>query len=266
MAAGGRSFLNKIYLAYTVIAVFAIAYFVWSKLGNSLLPPHEFAYGAPLGSIQDLPHAVSQFLSLPALDPAKIRIEASILGGSGGSGDIASLAKYLNAKMGSRPGVANLVSELRRINSIPNPLEKTDALLEALIRDRDIIRDEPNQDRAIVFIFYDLKEPSLLDSGMKAEISIATHTLDSDSQARLFDSQKCPKNFLEGNINIYPLAMENVGWYKSLGLPGDQNRPILEIRFMGLRGIFRFLLDGMEHASGLPFMHLDGEKLPISAN
>jgi hypothetical protein len=256
--------VNRIYLIF--LAVLAVGYLVWSKVGNSLLSPHEFAYGVPLGSIQDLRHAVSQFLSLPALDPTRIKIQASMVGGSGGSGDIASVAKYLNAKMGSRPGVANLVSELRRINSIPDPLEKTDALLQALIRDRDIIRDEPNQDQVIVFVFYRLKDPSLLDLGMKTEISSATRKLDSDGQARLFDSRKCPKNFLVGNINIYPLAMENVGWYESLGLSGDQSRPILEIRFIGLKGIFRYLLDTMERESGLSFIHLDGEELPISPN
>ena len=255
--------MSRIYLTLTVVAVLAIAYFVWSKMGNSLLPPHEFAYGAPLGNLQDLPQAVSQFLSLLALDPTKVRVETSILGGSIGRQDISSLASYLNANLGSRPGVVSLVSELRHINSISNPLQKTDALLNALIQNREIIRDEPNQDKVIVFIFYDLKNPSSLDSDVKKAISSMTQRLDSDSQARLFDSQRCPQNFLEGSINIYPLAMENRGWYKSVDLSGDQNRPILEIRFMGLRGIFQYLLDDMERASKLSFVHLDGEKLSV---
>jgi hypothetical protein len=35
----------------------------------------------------------------------------------------------------------------------------------------------------------------------------------------------------------------------------------LEIRFMGLKGIFRYLLDQMTRQTGASFVHLDGESL-----
>jgi hypothetical protein len=183
--------LNTLYWALAVVAVIAAAYFGWSNLSPRFLPPHEFAYGASVSNLQELPRVVSQFLALETLDATKTRIEVSMPSGSSGTGkDVEALAAYFRGNVGSQ-----------------------------------------------------LKK------------------LDTDKQARSFSGQRCPTNFLQGNINIYPLAMENADWYKSIGLPGDQIRPILEIRFMGLRGIFRYLLDTMQHRTGLSFVHLDGEDL-----
>ena len=36
---------------------------------------------------------------------------------------------------------------------------------------------------------------------------------------------------------------------------------MLEIRFMGLKGIFRYLLDQMTAKTGAAFVHVDGESL-----
>ena len=60
----------------------AAAYFLGPKLWTWALPPHEFAYGAPLASLEELPEMVAQFLALEALDPTKTRIEVSMLDGS----------------------------------------------------------------------------------------------------------------------------------------------------------------------------------------
>jgi len=205
---------------------------------------------------------VGQFLTLEALDPTKIRIEVSMLGGRSDSGkDIRSLAAYFRAKVGSQPGAASLLSDLERINNFPDVQRRVDTLLTTLIDYKDLIRDEPNQDKIIIFIYYRLRVPSSLSADAKNSISSMVRTLDTEKQARAFDSDQCPSNYLEGNVNIYPLAIENRGWYKSADLPGDPTRPILEIRFMGLRGIFRYLLDSMKHNTGLSFAHLDGDEV-----
>jgi hypothetical protein len=189
-----------------------------------------------------------------------------MLDGSSGSGkDIKALAAYFRIKVGSRPGGAGLVSNLERVNDVPDVQRKVEALLATLIDYKDLIRDESNQDKIIVFIYYRLRAPSSLSANAQNSISSMVRTLDTEKQARAFDSNQCPPNYLEGNVNVYPLAIENSGWYKSVDLPGDRTRPILEIRFMGLRGIFRYLLDSMEHNSHLSFAHLDGEELsPMS--
>jgi hypothetical protein len=252
--------LKTAYIGLALVAIAAVAYFVGPKLWNWALPPHEFAYGAPLASLQELPAMVGQFLTLEALDPTKTRIEVSMLGGSSDSGkDIKALAAYFRAKAGSQPGADNLLSDLERINSIRDVQRKVDALLSTLVDYKDLIRDEPNQDKIIIFIYYRLRVPSLLSADAKNSISSMLRTLDTEKQARAFDRDQCPSNYLEGNVNIYPLAIENRGWYKSVDLPGDPTRPVLEIRFMGLRGIFRYLLDSMQHNTGLAFAHLDGE-------
>lgn len=258
--------MNKFHLALAVLAFIAIASFAWLKLWSGALPPHEFAYGASLANLQDLPRTVSQFLALEMFDPTKARIEVSILGGNPGtSKNVEALADYFRAKLGSQPEGDSLVSELRRVNDISDVGGKFDALLKTLIQHKDLIRDEANQDKIIVFIYYRLRLPSSLSSEARDGILPMVKKLDTDRQVRLFDSSRCPTNFLEGNINIYPLAMENAAWRKSIGFPGDPSWPILEIRFMGLRGIFRYVLDAMEQRTGLSFVHLDGEELSIAS-
>ena len=85
--------------------------------------------------------------------------------------------------------------------------------------------------------------------------------MDTPEQAEQFDSSACPDEYLEGNINIYPLCLENTSWHRTADLGPRQDAPVYEVRFMGLRGIFRYLLEEMERKSGLSFRHLDGEKI-----
>ena len=69
--------------------------------------------------------------------------------------------------------------------------------------------------------------------------------------------------YLAGTINIYPHFVENTSWYKSLeGEDSQEVQPILEIRFMGLRGVFDYMLKEIQATLGLGFFHLDGEALP----
>ena len=84
---------------------------------------------------------------------------------------------------------------------------------------------------------------------------------DTAKQSADFDSGECPKNYLVGNINIYPLALENTSWRSIAKLDSPKDAPILEIRFMGLKGIFKFMLEEMTRKSGASFIHLDGESL-----
>jgi len=247
--------MSLVYFVLAVAVLTVVVLFFGPK------PWHEYAYGTSLSNLAALPHAVSQFLSLPALDSSKIRIETSISSASNGSDDIGALATYLNGRIGSRPGGSELVSELMRINMIPDTAQKVNHLLTTLIQSKDLIRDDAHQDDVIMFIHYYLKSPSSLDSDLRTTIASMIGKMDSAKNARLFEHGKCPEKLLHGNINIYPLSMEDTSWYKVSGLSGDPTRPILEIRFMGLKGIFQYLLDSMSHTSGLSFVYLDGDKL-----
>jgi len=64
-----------------------------------------------------------------------------------------------------------------------------------------------------------------------------------------------------GNINIYPLALENTSWHSTVEFASPKDAPVLEIRFMGLRGVFKYLLDAMMEKTGDSFKHLDGESI-----
>jgi len=61
-----------------------LGFWVWSLLRARATPEsvddslHEFAYGAVLKNIDELPRAVEQFLSAPELDRSKIRVSADI--------------------------------------------------------------------------------------------------------------------------------------------------------------------------------------------
>jgi hypothetical protein len=64
-----------------------------------------------------------------------------------------------------------------------------------------------------------------------------------------------------GNINIYPLALENTSWHSTVEFASPKASPILEIRFMGLKGVFRYVLDEMMAKNAASFLHLDGESI-----
>jgi hypothetical protein len=85
--------------------------------------------------------------------------------------------------------------------------------------------------------------------------------LDTAKQSAEFDSGECPTNYLLGKINIYPLALENTSWHSMVEFAHPKEAPRLEIRFMGLKGIFRYLLDEMTRKTGDSFLQLDGESL-----
>jgi hypothetical protein len=93
------------------------------------------------------------------------------------------------------------------------------------------------------------------------KVSNLVSQLDTAKQSAKFDSRECPQNYLVGNINIYPLALENTSWHNTVAFASPKEAPILEIRFMGLKGIFRYLLDEMTEKTGDSFLHLDGESI-----
>jgi hypothetical protein len=64
-----------------------------------------------------------------------------------------------------------------------------------------------------------------------------------------------------GNINIYPLALENTSWHSTVEFASPKASPILEIRFMGLKGVSRYVLDEMMAKNAASFLHLDGESI-----
>jgi hypothetical protein len=61
-------------------------------------------------------------------------------------------------------------------------------------------------------------------------------------------------NFLQWTLRILHLS----------GMPYPcfpKRRPVLEIRFTGLKGVFKYLLDEMTEKTGDSFRHLDGESI-----
>jgi hypothetical protein len=154
-----------------------------------------------------------------------------------------------------------LIAKLVNVDQLPNQRQKAIQLVRTLLPYKDLLRNESQQDTIIVFVFYGLKQPSSLSQAAKAKVSSLVRQSDTAEQSAKFDSGKCPNSYLVGNINIYPLALENTLWHSIVKLPSPKDAPILEIRFMGLRGIFRFLVDEMTRKIGASFAHLDGDSL-----
>ncbi len=153
------------------------------------------------------------------------------------------------------------MAALKNIDQLSNQKEKAIQLVKTLVPYKDLLRNEPKQDSIIVFVYYGLKQPANLSQTARVKVSGLVKQLDTAKQSAEFDSGECPKNYLVGNINIYPLALENTSWHTTAEFASPKEAPILEIRFMGLRGVFRFLLDEMTTKTGDAFVHLDGESL-----
>jgi hypothetical protein len=240
-------------LAAVLLLIFAFR--VWSQGG--ILPPHEFAYGTSLVNSEAIPKQMEQFLSLQEIDPGEIQIQAFV--GNNSGKNLKPLIAYISSL--KEKDFGTLVAALKEADNLPSQKQKAIQLVNLLLPYKEALRDELNQDSVIVFVYYGLKQPSELLPAARAKIANFVKQLDTADQALKFDSGKCPTNYLVGNINVYPLALDNTSWHKMVNLSSSKDAPILEIRFMGLRGIFKYLLDEMTARTGDTFAHLDGEAI-----
>jgi len=243
--------------AIVLIVVILLIFILKNKAKAGFLPPHEFAYGTALTDIGTLPEKVDQFLSLESIDPDKIQIETYVDLNS--EKNLKPLIKFVAAQKNTALDL--LVVSLNAIDKLPNQKEQAIRLVKALLPFKGLLKNESKQDSIIVFIYYGLKDPSNLSPGAKGRITDLVRQLDTSKQAEEFDSEKCPRKYLVGNVNIYPLALENIFWHGNVNFGTSRKSPILEIRFMGLKGIFKYLLDEMKAKTGSSFKHLDGEEL-----
>jgi hypothetical protein len=221
------------------------------------LPPHEFAYGTALQNCAAIPPAMDQFLSLDVMDPAKIQIQAYV--GNQSAKNLTPLIGYVSSQKGRDSDA--LIVALKRIDQLPNQKQKAIQLVETLCSYKDLLRNESEQDQVIVFVYYGLKQPASVPAGARTKISGLVRQLDNAKQSAEFGTGQCPENYLVGNINVYPLAVENTFWHTVANFSSPKDAPILEIRFMGLKGVFRYMLDEMTSKTGHQFLHVDGESL-----
>jgi hypothetical protein len=248
---------NLLIPAVVIIVVIMAVLLFKNKAKAGFLPPHEFAYGTTLTDISALPENVGQFLSLEALDPDKIQIETFVDLDSGKN--LKPLIGYITSQKNA--ALDPLITSLNEIDKLSNQKEKAIRLIKALLPFKDSLKNESKQDSIIVFVYYGLKDPSNLSSATKGRISDLVRQFDTKRQSEEFNSGKCPKNYLVGNVNIYPLAIENTSWHSTVNFGTSKVSPILEIRFMGLRGIFKYILSEIEAKTGGSFKHLDGEQI-----
>jgi hypothetical protein len=228
---------------------------IWAQGGH--LPPHEFAYGTALKSSEAIPERMDQFLSLEVMDSNEIQIETFV--GNRSEKSLTPLITYISSQKNHDFGP--LMAALKDVDQLSNQKEKAIQLVKTLLPYKDLLRNESQQDTIIVFVYYGLKQPSNLSQAARTKVSNLVRHLDTDKQAAEFDSGKCPRNYLGGNINIYPLGLENTFWHSMVEFGSPKKAPVLEIRFMGLKGIFRYMLDEMTGKTGDSFLHLDGESL-----
>jgi hypothetical protein len=240
-------------LAGALLAVLVLR--LWAQGGD--LPPHEFAYGTALKSSEAIPERMDQFLSLAVMDPNEIQIETFV--GNRSEKNLTPLITYISSQKNHDFGP--LMAALKTVDQLTNQKDKAIQLVKTLLPYKDLLRNESQKDSIIVFVYYGLKQPSNLRQEARVKVSNLVRQLDTAKQAAEFDSGKCPKDYLVGNINIYPLGLENTFWHNVVEIASPKNAPILEIRFMGLKGIFRYMLDEVRRKSGDSFVHLDGESL-----
>lgn len=235
--------------------VLGLAWRFWGKGG--LLPPHEFAYGAALPNSDAIPERMAQFLSMDALDPSRTGIQTYV--GNSSAKNLQPLIGYISSQRNHDFGA--LVAALRNADQLSDQKERAVEAVRALLPYKELLKNEPEQDSIIVFVYYGLKQPSALSPAARAKISSLVRQFDTSAQSDKFDSGECPSNYLIGNINVYPLGLDNTSWHDTVKFDSPRDAPVLEIRFMGLKGIFRYLLDEMTAKSGASFVHLDGESI-----
>jgi hypothetical protein len=228
-----------------------------SRARGDGLPPHEFAYGTALRNPEAIPEQMDQFLSLEVMDPNKVQIQTYVDRRS--EKNLKPLVQYISSQKNHdfRP----LTATLENVDQLSNQKEKAIQLVKALLPYKDLLRNEAKEDSIIVFVSYGLKQPSELPHAARVKVSDLVRKLDTAKQLAEFESQECPENYLVGNMNIYPLGLENTFWHKSVEFDSPKSAPILEIRFMGVKGVFRYLLDEMTRKTGDSFLHLDGQSL-----
>lgn len=222
-----------------------------------ILPPHEFACGTALRSSDVISERMSQFLSLEALDPRQVQIQTYV--GNNNAKNLSPLISCISSQRGH--DFSALITALREVDQLPDQKEKAIRLVKTLVPYKEALRNQAQQDSIIVFVYYALRQPSELSADAKGKISSLVRQLDTAAQADKFDSGTCPNNYLKGNINVYPLALDNTSWHDTVEFNSPKDAPVLEIRFMGLKGIFKYLLDQMTAKTGAAFVHVDGESL-----
>jgi hypothetical protein len=198
-----------------------------SNLLSGKEPPHEFVYGMQLESIKRIPDAIGDFLSLEALDQDKIMIQTWTNYDT--KDGIGLLIIYL--KKIKNQEIKDLITSLENIEQIDNQREKAINLFTALIPYSDLLNNVTKRDELIVSVNYSVKRSGALNSSIKSVIAELVSKLDKPAQAKRFRDNKEPQNYLEGNINIYPLDLAN---------KSGSNPAILEVRFTGLKGIFKY--------------------------
>jgi hypothetical protein len=228
---------------------------LWAKGG--ILPPHEFAYGTALRNSEAIPDRMDQFLSLEVMDLDEIQIQTFV--GNRNAKNLTPFITYVSSQ--KNRDFEPLIAGLKNVDQLSNQKEKAIQFVRMLLPYKDLLRNESQHDEIIVFVYYGLKQPSNLSQAARLKVSGLVRQLDTAKQSAEFDSGECPTNYLVGNINIYPLALENTFWHSTVEFASQKDAPVLEIRFMGLKGVFRYLLDEMTRKTGDSFLHLDGESL-----
>src|SRR6266542_38737 len=241
-------------IAGMLLVVLLLVFVLRGRVKGGILPPHEFAYGAALRNSEAIPERMDQFLSLEVMDPNEIQIQTFV--GNRSERNLASLITYITSQKSYEFGPL-----LKNVDQLSNQKEKAIQLVKTLLPYKDLLRNELQQDTIIVFVYYGLKRPSNLSQAARIKVGNLVRQLDTAKQPAEFDSGECAENYLVGNINIYPLALENTSWHNTVEFASPKGAPVLEIRFMGLKGVFRYMLDEMTAKTGASFLHIDGESI-----
>lgn len=245
-------------LVAVIVVVALVLVFVLKLWGQGgILPPHEFAYGTALPNSDAIAKRMNEFLSLEALDANQIQIQTFV--GNSNAKNLSPLIGYISSQRGH--DFVALVAALKAVDQLPVQKDKAIRLVNTLLPYKEALKNDAQQDSIIVFVYYALKEPSELSPQAKGKISSLVRQFDTAAQADKFDSGECPSNYLQGNINVYPLGLDNTSWHNTVEFNSPKDAPVLEIRFMGLKGIFSYLLNEMTVKTGAAFVHLDGESL-----
>jgi|GEM_PF-5951445 len=218
---------------------------------------NEYVYGLILKSIDQLPEVVYYMLSGKLINQDSLSIELIYIRKDGKikNGRIKDLREILRSK-GIDP--ISLDAFLKNIEkgSYLSP-ENCRDLIVKVIEKKENLKAHIGSEEIIISIKFHMKELNQIDSEIFQEMVALVKRVDGDELARSLLKKKIPKRRRVGWLNISLFDIEGGFWREKLS-DEDVKGVILEVRFYGLGGILKYLLDETKMRYNISYIHLEG--------
>lgn len=222
----------------------------------------EYVYGFLLKDIAQITEVVEYLLTLEAINEKAISTEFVHIREDGSfiSGGIEGFRKVVKKRLGNNAIYMGFTKGLEGGKYVsPQDIQQ---FLVGVIENREILRRKAlPEEEIIISIQFEIKDLKQLGTNLFEEIGSLVKAIDSKKMARMFLKRRLSRKYRRGWINIYPFDIEGKFWQEKLSYPGEKG-PILEVRYYGSGGCFKYLLEEVRKRYGISYIHLEGGRFP----